>query len=219
MRPPAPPLVRPMPTVRLTGLRSASCPPVIGPGDSRPVPAPARGRDREPGPGRRHRRARRLCCSSRAGLGQRAPLTRPKRSNTRISAADRATWPRPTPCRAQRRIIDAPPLSQWLRPAAPARAAGALARAAAYPDQRHPHRADRRGRSPHRDADLHHPGRARREHQLAGRSPAAVAGRGAVARRHRRHAGDGRGGNRADHPAAADHGPQPAPAHAGKQPR
>lgn len=85
VRPPAPPLVRPMPTVRLTGLRSASCPPVIGPGDSRPVPAPARGREREPGPGRRHRRAG--GCAARAGpASASAPLTRPKRSNTRISA-------------------------------------------------------------------------------------------------------------------------------------
>jgi lipopolysaccharide assembly protein A len=72
---------------------------------------------RKPPPGGCANHAGRIC---RAAACAAASAADAERSNTRISAADRATWPRPTPCRAEPRIIDAPPLSQWLRPAAPA---------------------------------------------------------------------------------------------------
>src|SRR4029077_10429284 len=55
----------------------------------------------EGGPVWRNISCPRLCCSSRAGVGHRTLWAHPKRSNTRISSADRSIWPRSTPCRAQ----------------------------------------------------------------------------------------------------------------------
>jgi hypothetical protein len=55
----------------------------------------------------------------------------------------------------------------------------------------------------HLVTDLHHPERARREHQLPGRPPPAIPGCGPVPRRHCRCAADGRRRDRADHPSFA----------------
>src|SRR5258708_15702565 len=91
-------------------------------------------------------------------------------------------------------------------------AAATHAPTGACADQQLPDRADRGRRRPHGGDDLHHPERARRRHQLPGRPPAPVAGRGTAPRRHRRRPADGRRRNRPDHPAAADHATRPAQA-------